>query len=325
MSLSKHLAGALRLPVVAAPMFLVSGVDLVVAACRAGVIGSFPSVNARTSDELDHWLERIAQELEGARGAGAQRAPYAVTLTVHPPNRRLAADRAVLARHEVPIVITSVGNPRATADTVHAWGGLVYADVATLKHAERALAAGVDGLILLCAGAGGQTGWANPFAFVRSVRRFYEGTLILAGGIADGSGLRAAELLGADLAYLGTRFVATRESMAQDEYKRMLVDSSMDDVVSTRAFTGLDSNMLKPSIRRAGFDPEVLVDLDKSSLDVATIFDPIAHRNKPWRDVWSAGHGVGLVRDVPSVMELVDRLAVEYRSSHPPDSPSSPH
>lgn len=161
---------------------------------------------------------------------------------------------------------------------------------------------------------------------MRSVRRFYEGTLILAGGIADGCGLRAAELLGADLAYLGTRFVATRESMAQDEYKRMLVDSSMGDVVSTLAFTGLDSNMLKPSIRRAGFDSEALADLDKSSLDVATIFEPIAHRNKPWRDVWSAGHGVGLVRDVPSVMELVDRLEVEYRSSsRPPDSRCSPH
>jgi nitronate monooxygenase len=324
-SLPKNLASGLRLPVVAAPMFLVSGVDLVVAACRAGVIGSFPSVNARTSEELDHWLGRIAQALERARVAGAHPAPYAVNLIVHPSNRRLAADMAVLARHEVPIVITSVGNPRATADTVHAWGGLVYADVATLKHAERALAAGVDGLILLCAGAGGQTGWANPFAFVRSVRSFYEGTVILAGGIADGCGLRAAELLGADLAYLGTRFVATRESMAPDEYKRMLVDSNMDDVMSTRAFTGLDSNMLKPSIRRAGLDPETLVNLDKSSLDVATIFDPIAHRNKPWRDVWSAGHGVGLVRDVPSIMELVDRLEAEYHDGRPCDSRCSPH
>ncbi|CAG0987630.1 nitronate monooxygenase [Anaerolineae bacterium] len=325
MNLPKHLTGALRLPVVVAPMFLVSGVDLVVAACRAGVIGSFPSVNARTSDELDHWLDRITQTLEGARAAGAHPAPYAVNLIVHPSNRRLAADMAVLARHEVPIVITSVGNPRVAADTVHAWGGVVYADVATLKHAERALAAGVDGLILLCAGAGGQTGWANPFAFVRSVRSFYEGTVILAGGIADGCGLRAAELLGADLAYLGTRFVATRESMAPDEYKHMLVDSNMDDVMSTRAFTGLDSNMLKPSIRRAGLDPETLVNLDKSSLDVATIFDPIAHRNKPWRDVWSAGHGVGLVRDVPSIMELVDRLEAEYHDGRPCDSPCSPH
>jgi nitronate monooxygenase len=246
----------LRLPLIAAPMFRVSGVDLVVAACRNGVIGAFPTANCRTVEELDVWLSAIR--------AAATKTPWCANLIVHRSNPRMRDDLAVLLRHAPEIVITSVGSPAEVIRPLHDVGALVFSDVASVRHAERAIEAGTDGLILLTAGAGGQTGWLNPLAFVRAVRRFYDGPLVLAGGIGDGQALAAALTLGCDLGYMGTRFIATAESMAQADYKQMLVNSNADDVLLTRAFTGLQTNMLRGSIVAAGLDPDHLPERARS-------------------------------------------------------------
>src|ERR1700720_2210795 len=239
----------LSLPLISAPMFLVSGVELVVAACRNGVIGAFPTVNCRSPEELDGWLGEIEQRLRtDSDASGEPAAPVCANLIVHRSNARLAQDLEVLLRHRPEIVITSVGSPAPVVKPLQDTGALVFADVASIRHAERAVEAGADGLVLLTAGAGGQTGWLNPFAFVRAVRAFFAGPIVLAGGISDGHALRAAEALSCDLAYMGTRFIATRESMADTRYKEMLVASSADDILLTTAFTGLQTNMLRPSI-----------------------------------------------------------------------------
>ena len=290
----------LRLPLIAAPMFRVSGVDLVVAACQAGVIGAFPTANCRTAEELDAWLTAI----RSARVA----APWCANLIVHRSNPRLGDDLAVLLRHRPEIVITSVGSPAEVVAPLHDAGALVFADVASIRHAERAIEAGADGLVLLTAGAGGQTGWLNPFAFTRAVRRFFDGPLVLAGGIGDGQALAAALALGCDLGYMGTRFIATAESMAQPDYKQMLVDSSADDVLLTRAFTGLQTNMLRPSIVAAGLDPDALP--ERGGIDVAK--DLAAGMPRRWREIWSAGHSVSSVTAVMSVAALVDTVAAEF-------------
>jgi nitronate monooxygenase len=302
MPLPDELSARLRLPVIAAPMFRVSGPDLVIAACRAGVIGSFPTANCRTTAELDAWLTRIASETAGT-------APFAPNLIVHRTNTRLQEDTDLVAKHRAPVVIASVGSPAPIMDRIRAYGGLILADVASMRHARKAIALGVDGLVLLTGGSGGQTGWANPFAFVRAVRAIYDGTIVLAGGIADGTAIRAAQALGADLAYMGTRFIATRESMAVTPYKQMLVESALDDVMLTRAFTGLPTNMLRPSIRAAGLDPDALP--ERGMIDVAQDINP-DKRPRRWKDIWSAGHSVSGVTDIPPVADLVDRLAIEY-------------
>jgi len=302
MPLPAAIADKLTLPAIAAPMFLVSGPDLVIAACQAGVIGSFPTANCRTTQELDQWLGRIAGETTGA-------APFAPNLIVHKSNQRLMEDAALVAKHKAPLVIASVGSPAPIMETIRGYGGLVFADVASMRHVEKAIQTGVDGLILLTAGSGGQTGWANPFAFVRAVRQVYDGPIVLAGGMADGVAIRAAQALGADLAYLGTRFIATKESMAVDAYKQMLVDSSMDDVMLTSAFTGLPTSKLRPSIVAAGLDPEALP--ARGMIDVSTDINP-EKRPRRWKDTWSAGHSVSGVRAVPTVAELVAELRAEY-------------
>ena len=239
----------LSLPLIAAPMFLVSGVELVVAACRNGVIGSFPTVNCRSPEQLDGWLGDIEDRLKRySEESGRLTAPVCANLIVHRSNARLAQDLQVLLRHRPEIVITSVGSPAPVLAPLHDAGALVFADVASIRHAERAVAAGADGLVLLTAGAGGQTGWLNPFVFVRAVRAFFDGPIVLAGGISDGHALRAAQALGCDLAYMGTKFIATRESLADVRYKEMLVQSSADDILLTTAFTGLQTNMLRPSL-----------------------------------------------------------------------------
>lgn len=299
------LCNRLRLPLIAAPMFRVSGVDLVVAACRSGVIGAFPTANCRSVEELDLWLTAIRAEKAIA--------PWCANLIVHRSNPRMRDDLAVLLRHGPEIVITSVGSPADVVTPLHDVGALVFSDVASIRHAERAIEAGADGLILLTAGAGGQTGWLNPFAFVRAVRRFYDGPLVLAGGIGDGQALAAALALGCDLGYMGTRFIATSESMAQPDYKQMLVHSSADDVLLTRAFTGLQTNMLRPSIVAAGLDPDALP--DRGGIDVAK--DISAGEPRRWRDIWSAGHSVSSVSGVVSVETLVHAVAAEYRASRP--------
>jgi nitronate monooxygenase len=308
-----RLRARMSLPLVAAPMFLVSGVELVVAACRNGVIGAFPTANCRSADQLDRWLADIAGQLRAhGERTGVAAAPFCANLIVHRSNVRLGDDLRVLTRHAPEIVITSVGSPAAVVAPLHDAGALVFADVATLRHAERALAAGADGLVLLTAGAGGQTGWLNPFAFVRAVRQLSDRPLILAGGISDGRALFAAQALGCELAYMGTRFIATSESMAPDAYKAMLVESTADDILLTRAFTGLQTNMLRRSIVAAGLDPDRLP--ERATIDVAKDIDVAARENDPkrWRDIWSAGHSVSGVVTVRPVADLVAQTRAEY-------------
>ena len=303
----------LSLPLIAAPMFLVSGVELVVAACRNGVIGAFPTVNCRSAEQLDGWLDEIEGQLQRySEARGKPPAPICPNLIVHRSNARLAADLQVLLRHQPEIVITSVGSPKDVLAPLHDAGALVLADVASIRHAERAVEAGADGLVLLTAGAGGQTGWLNPFVFVRAVRRFFGGPIVLAGGIGDGHALRAAEALGCDLAYMGTKFIATRESMADARYKDMLVASSADDIVLTTAFTGLQTNMLRPSIVAAGLDPDDLP--QRGAIDIGKDIDIGARENRTarWRDIWSAGHSTSGVTEVMPVDDLVARTIAEY-------------
>jgi nitronate monooxygenase len=314
MSLPVSLKNRLSLPLIAAPMFLVSGPALVKAACRAGVIGSFPTANCRTVEELDRWLADMGDDLKRAADeTGRVPAPLCPNLIVHRSNTRVPDDLAAVLRHKVEMVITSVGSPEPVLKPLKDAGCLVLADVASVRHAEKAVAAGVDGLVLLTAGAGGQTGWVNPFAFVRAVRTFWDGIVVMAGGMADGRAIAAAETLGCDLAYMGTKFIATRESLAKDAYKEMLVKSRLDDVLLTKAFTGLETNMLRPSIAAAGLDPDNLP--VRGAIDISKDINA-SERDKPdakrWKDIWSAGHSVSGVADVPSVAELIERTKAEY-------------
>ena len=320
MSLPPGLADRLSLPLIAAPMFLVSGPDLVVEACRAGVIGAFPTVNCRSVDELDAWLGDIERRIGDAEQATGRRlAPLCPNVLVHPSNSRRDEDVRSLIAHRVELVIASVGNPAPIIPALHDAGCRVLADVATLRHAEKAIAAGSDGLVLLTAGAGGQTGWANPFAFVRAVRAMWDGPIILAGGVSDGQALFAARALGCDLAYMGTRFIATRESMAPARYKEMLVESRLDDVLLTKAVTGLETNILRPSLLAAGLDPDRLP--ARGAINVAQDIDRGTRERadsggaKHWKDIWSAGHSVSGVADVLAVAELVAQTAVEYETA----------
>ena len=306
----------LSLPLIAAPMFLVSGVDLVVAACRNGVIGAFPTVNCRSPEQLDSWLGDIEGRLNRySETTGKPSAPICANLIVHRSNARLEQDLQVLLRHRPEMVITSVGSPAPVLASLHDAGALVFADVASIRHAERAVEAGADGLVLLTAGAGGQTGWLNPFAFVRAVRAFFDGPIVLAGGISDGHALRAAQALGCDLAYMGTKFIATRESLADVRYKQMLVASSADDILLTTAFTGLQTNMLRPSIEAAGLDSDNLP--ARGAIDIGKDIDIGARENRPkrWKDIWSAGHSVSGVTEVLSVDEMIARTSAEYRAA----------
>ncbi len=313
MALPAALAGRLRLPVVGAPMFIVSGPELVLAQCKAGIVGAFPALNARPQAELDRWLTRIENELAAHLAAhpGAFVAPFAVNQIVHASNSRLEADLEVCVAHRVPIVITSLRAPDAVVGPVHRYGGLVFHDVTSLRHAEKALAAGVDGLVLVCAGAGGHAGTLSPFALANEVRRIYSGTLILAGAITNGAGILAAQAIGCDLAYLGTRFIATREANADERYKRMIVESRAADIAYTPFFSGVHGSYLKASIRAAGLDPDNLPPVPAGEMD----YDRRGDRPRAWKDIWSAGQGVGNIDDVPAVADLVERLVREYRAA----------
>ena len=307
MSLPPLLRDCLRLPVIGAPMFIVSGPDLVLAQCRAGIVGSFPALNARPHEVLDEWLTRIARELADEPAA----APYAVNQIVHTSNTRLQHDIDLCVKHRVPILITSLRAPDAVVEAARSYGGLVFHDVTTIAHAKRALAAGVDGLILVATGAGGHAGRLSPFALVPEVRAFYDGTIILSGSIASGGAIAAAVALGADLAYIGTRFIASAEASAPADYKQMIVASRAEDIVYTSLFTGVHGNYLKGSIVAAGLDPDNLPEGDKAKMDFGTG----SAKAKAWRDIWGAGQGVGQMSDVPEAGEIVARLEAEYTAA----------
>ena len=309
MSLPTQIRDRLRIPVLSAPMFIVSGPDLVIEQCKAGVIGSFPALNARPQEELDKWLTRIETELAQYQREhpGKKVAPYAVNLIMNKANKRLDADLEVVIGHQVPIVITSLSAPAALVPRVHGYGGLVLHDVIKVRHAEKALEARVDGLIAVCGGAGGHAGSLNPFALVNELRRIHQGPLVLAGAITNGAGVLAAEAMGCDLAYLGTRFIATRESMAEERYKQMIVDSNSGDIVYTPLFSGVHGSYLAGSIRNAGLDPDHL-----PANEAPGQYRNREERPKTWKEIWGAGQGVGNIDDIPTVAELVERLALEY-------------
>jgi nitronate monooxygenase len=299
----------LTLPVIASPMFIASGPALVAAQCKAGIVGSFPALNARPAELLDTWLTDLQDELAAWREAnpGARVGPIAVNQIVHQSNDRLEHDVEVCVKHQVPIIISSLrAPPREMLDAVHAYGGIVLHDVVSIRHAQKALEAGVDGLILVAAGAGGHAGALSPFALVGEVRRFYQGPIALSGSIATGDAILAAQAMGADFAYIGSRWLATRESNVSDAYREAIVGSSAADIVYTNLFTGVHGNYLRKSIIAAGLDPDNLPESDKSKMSFG------AGSAKAWRDIWGAGQGVGLMDDVPTVAEMVERLKAEY-------------
>jgi len=299
----------LRLPLFAAPMFLISGPKLVINACKAGIIGAFPTPNCRTTADLEKWLVEIDEGLNRSDDPRAfQYAPYAANLVVHSTNKRLPGDLEIVVRHKAPIVITALGSPARVVDAVHSYGGLVFADVNSVAYARKAADAGVDGLVLVCSGAGGHTGALNPFSFVYEVRKFWNGYIALAGGIASGTAVRASVVAGADFAYMGTSFIATDESLAEPEYKDMLVACTAEDLIVTKAFTGANASMMKPSIVNQGLDPSEIANYEAkmnfSGQDGAEV--------KPWKGIWAAGQGVGCIDEIQPVASLVDRLASEY-------------
>ncbi len=301
-SLNQNLA----LPVICAPMFIISNPDLVIAQCKGGVIGSFPALNARPKDLLDECLTRINAEL----AADPNAAPFAVNQIIHPSNERLEHDMALCVKHEVPLIITSLSAPTQIVPHVHAYGGKVFHDVISVRHAEKALEAGVDGLILVCAGAGGHAGTLSPFALVGEIRKFYDGPIALSGSITNGQAILAAQAMGADFAYIGTRFIATQEANAVEAYKQAIVDSAAKDVVYTPYFTGVHGNYLTRSIVAAGLDPANLPVKDKTAMSFGGARDA-----KAWKDIWGAGQGVGTIDDVLPAGELIARLQQEYRSA----------
>lgn len=300
----------LALPAIAAPMFLVSGPDLVIAACKAGVIGAFPTLNARPLEELERWFARITTELAQFEQASGRAAPWAANLIVHRSNPRADDDLKMTLRFKPEIVITALGTPAAVVEAVHAYGGLVFADVNSVFYARKAAAAGADGLVLVAAGAGGHTGQISAFSFVPAVREFFSGPIVLGGGIVDGRGVRAAEVLGADFAYLGTRFIATTESLAPPRYKQMLVDASEEDIVQSAHFTGVPANYLRPSIVAAGLDPDQLGVRAEKKFDSRG--DPKSEEAKAWRDIFSAGHGVRAIKRIAPAADLVAELKAGY-------------
>lgn len=319
-NLPLKLTSQMILPVIAAPMFLVSGPNLVLATCKEGIIGAFPAPNARICEQLDDWMQHINHNLEAARLDSPQRriAPWAANIVTHRSYKRLQADLDLVVKHKAPIVITALGSPAPVVEAVHSYGGLVFADVNSIAYAKKCVKVDVDGLILVCTGAGGHTGSLTAFTFLEAVREFWDGIIVLAGGIANGRGIRAAQVLGADLAYMGTRFIATRESLASEEYRQMLVEATSEDIISTNSFTGAYANMLKPSILRAGLDPDMLQ--PKEHID----FDSPHSHAKPWKDIWSAGQCVGTIKQIQTVAELVADLRREYAQTLIDEQQSNP-
>jgi len=313
-AIPNHIKNNLSIPVIGSPLFLVSGPELVIAQCKAGIIGSFPALNARPQHVLGEWIDRIKTELAEyqAQNPDKKVAPFAVNQICHGSNDRLMDDMATCVEHEVPIIITSLRPPAELVEAAHSYGGLVYHDVINVRHAKKAAEQGVDGLILVCAGAGGHAGALLPFALLREVKEWFDGTVILSGSIGDGYSVASSLALGADFAYMGTRFIATKEANADQGYKEMLIESAADDIVYSNLFTGVSGNYLKPSIKNAGLDPNNLPEADKSAMNFGSGGNTDA---KAWKDIWGSGQGIGGIKDDPSVGDLVERIIEEYNQA----------
>ena len=304
----------ISIPVIGAPLFLISVPDLVIAQCKAGIIGSFPALNARPQHVLEEWIVRIKTELREYQEQNPEKkvAPFAVNQICHGSNDRLQGDMEICVKHEVPIIITSLRPPAEVVEAAHSYGGLVFHDVINVRHAKKAADMGVDGLILVCAGAGGHAGALSPFALLREVKSWFDGTIILSGSIGYGYSVASALALGADFAYLGTRFIATHEANAEPEYKQMLIESSANDIVYSNLFTGVLGNYLKPSIQNAGLDPDNLPTADKSAMNFGSGGNT---DSKAWKDIWGSGQGIGLIEDAPTVESLVERIRAEFNEA----------
>lgn len=318
MSLPTILSNKLKIPLVAAPMFLASGPELVLACCKAGIVGTFPAKNQRTLNGFEDWLIQIQDGLTKIEAENGRPAPpFGVNLIAHRTNKTLTMELDLCVKYKVPLIITSLGAVPELVETVHGYGGIVFHDVISVRHARKAAADGVDGLIAVVAGAGGHTGLANPFALVNEIRSFFDGTVLLSGALSTGSDIAAAQMMGADLAYFGTRFIATKECQSDSAYKQMILDSVLANITATDAVSGINANFMQQSLDEAGVDlaaprQHAMIDVDKE-LDDAFNADKNSH--KPWRDIWSAGHGVGSINDVPTVSELVQRLTNQYHNA----------
>ncbi|MEM9279485.1 MAG: nitronate monooxygenase family protein [Pseudomonadota bacterium] len=311
MALPDILKNDLRIPAVAAPLFIISHPELVIAQCKAGVVGSFPALNARPEAQVDEWLAEITEELESHKKANPDKkvAPFAVNQIVHTSNNRLEHDLSMCVKYKVPIVITSLGAVPEVNDAVHSYGGIVLHDIINNRHANSAIRKGADGLIAVAAGAGGHAGTLSPFALIQEIREWFDGPLLLSGSIANGGAILAAQAMGADMAYIGSPFIATHEARAIDEYKQAIVDYNAKDIVYTNLFTGVHGNYLKPSIENAGMDPDNLPESDPSAMNFASGGNTDA---KAWKDIWGCGQGIGAIKAVTSTQELVDRLVTEF-------------
>lgn len=311
MAIPEFLKDRLSIPAIAAPLFIISHPKLVIAQCKAGVVGSFPALNARPAEQLDEWLAEITEELDSYRAANPDKpvAPFAVNQIVHKSNNRLEHDLQMCVKYKVPIVITSLGAVPEVNDAVHSYGGIVLHDIINNRHANSAIRKGADGLIAVAAGAGGHAGTLSPFALIQEIRDWFDGPLLLSGSIANGGAVLAAQAMGADMAYIGSPFIATHEARATDEYKQAIADYTAKDIVYTNLFTGVHGNYLKPSIEKAGMDPDNLPESDPSAMDFASGGNTDA---KAWKDIWGCGQGIGAVKEVGSTQDLVDRLVREY-------------
>ena len=314
MALPEFLSSRLRLPAVAAPLFIISNPDLVIEQCKAGVVGSFPSLNARPIEELERWLQRITSELAAYDEAhpDAPAAPFAVNLIVHGSNNRLQEDLELCVKYKVPIVITSLGAKEFVNEAIHSYGGVVFHDIINNRFARKAIEKGADGLIAVAAGAGGHAGTISPFALVQEIREWFDGPLLLSGSIANGKAILAAQAMGADLAYIGSAFIATEEANAEQAYKQALVDYNASDIVYSNLFTGVHGNYLAPSIEAAGLDPANLPESDPTKMDFGSGGNTDA---KAWKNIWGCGQGIGAVKSIGTTASLVARLQEEYRAA----------
>jgi len=318
MDIRQFLKDNTRIPVIGAPLFTVSYPELVIAQCKAGIVGSFPALNARPADQLEVWIKKISKELEEYKKANPEKkvAPFAVNQICHSSNDRLEHDMEVVVKHKVPIIITSLRAPKFVTEAVHSYGGVVMHDVINIRHAKKALSEGADGLILVCAGAGGHAGTLSPFALVREVREFFDGPIALSGSISEGSSVLSALALGADFAYVGTKFIATEEANASPGYKQMIIDSTADDIMYSATFTGVNGNYLRPSVEAAGLNPEEHTSGSKDDMNFST--SAIAKKDnssKAWKDIWGSGQGIGTIKDAPSVQAAVDQMVFEYEEA----------